>query len=45
MTEHFEIKNGWLIPFSYYQDKYTQSFEEKQESDGIDYLNEHNDGC
>ena len=48
MTENFQVKNGWLIPFSeevdYIYRMYNKQFE-IEDSDDFNYLREHNDGC
>lgn len=44
MTEQFEIRDGWLIPFEYFQ-KSQKPFEKEPQTEDLNYLNEHDDAC
>ena len=48
MTENFEMRNGWLIPFKDEPDyiyKLYNRQHQKEDSADFNYLREHNDGC
>ena len=48
MTEKFEIRNGWLVPFKEEYDYIFQMYNQyrkNEDSTDFNYLCEHNDGC